>query len=51
MKAEERRKNVEQQSNEGTKLFDAFVALFLCCSKNIRSTARNCFSGGRFAVT
>jgi len=33
MKAEERRKNVEQQSNEGTKLFDAFVALFLCCSK------------------
>jgi hypothetical protein len=27
MKAEERRKNFEQQSNEGTKLFDAFVAL------------------------
>jgi hypothetical protein len=28
MKAEERRKNVEQQSNEGTKLFDAFVAWY-----------------------
>jgi hypothetical protein len=27
MKTEERRKNVEQQSNDGTKLFDAFVSL------------------------
>jgi hypothetical protein len=33
MKAEGRRKNVEQPGSEEAKLFDAFVAWLLCCSK------------------